>query len=414
MAEDIKPLKMKSDKRSTLIKNTFSFKAVFLFICLLVIAMVGLFGLVKSSAPSALEYVLKPRFPLETEDGRVNVLLLGMAGGKHDGATLTDTIIIASYGLDDNNVNFISIPRDLWIEKHGMKVNTLYQTGIKEDDGLGFARRETGEIFGISIPYAVRIDFSGFVKAVDLIGGIDIDVTNPFDDYYYPIEGKERDLCGYKEEERELTEEEADELGVAKGKQKVLINPEGKVAAVSADFDKGIVYTDHEVFRLFNCRFEHINFLKGLNHMDGNIALKFVRSRHGTSNEGTDFARSKRQQLVLQAFKDKVLSIETLLAPGKVISLAQTFGESFETDIPQTKYLEFLKLMKKIKEVKGFIVDSSGKDPLLITPPTGIYGAWVLIPPKNDFSRIQLYIKSVLSGSLESSISGQKVESNLE
>lgn len=403
MAE-IKPVNYRKEKRSFWDKYPLRYKFIFV---LLLVLLFGFFGWAKSSAPSALIDVFGPKTSLETENDRVNILLLGMAGGKHDGATLTDTIMVASYDLNTNTTVLISIPRDLWIEKHKVKVNALYQTGLKNDNGLGFARGEIGDLLGVTIPYAVRIDFSGFVKAVDLVEGIDVTITNSFDDYSYPVEGKEKELCGFIEEERELSEEEASVLSVPSGRQKVLLSSDGKIATASSELTKGITYSDQQIFDLFRCRFEHLTFKEGLTQMDGITALKFVRSRHGTNQEGTDFARSRRQQLVLQAFKDNILSTETLLDPSKVVSLVQTFGESFETDVPQTKYLELLKLMKKMKEVKSFVIDSSGKDPLLIAPPSGIYGAWVLIPPKNDFSRIQKYVSDIFTGILDSSSSAQ-------
>ena len=133
-----------------------------------------------------------------------------------------------------------------------------------------------------------------------------------------------------------------------------------------------------------------------MTHLDGETALKFVRSRHGNNGEGSDFARSRRQQLVLQTFKDKVLSIETLLDPGKIVGLIQTFGDSIETSVPQTEYLEFVSLIKRVKEVRSIVISPEGKNPLLINPPVEVYGVWALIPPNNDFSAIHNYLSDVL------------------
>ena len=73
----------------------------------------------------------------------------------------------------------------------------------------------------------------------------------------------------------------AKELNLSPGKVKALVDKEGKIATASAT---AIVYSDNQVFKLFPCRFEHLSFQKGLTHMDGETALKFVRSRHGTNN----------------------------------------------------------------------------------------------------------------------------------
>ena len=137
--------------------------------------------------------------------------------------------------------------------------------------------------------------------------------------------------------------------------------------------------------------------------MNGETALEFVRSRHATQTiEASDFARSKRQEKVIKAFKDKALSLQTLLNPGKVISLYTTLQGSIDTDIKQSEFDDFIRLAEKMKSAKiQSIVIDQGDDQtqrsgLLINPPsTGDYGyAWTLIPRtgNGNFSEIQSYI----------------------
>lgn len=336
---------------------------------------------------------------LKTEEGRVNILLLGIAGGNHEGATLTDTIMVASYDLRSHQADLISLPRDLWLNKYQAKVNTLYQTGLAKagssSSGLEFARKEIGELLGIDIPYAVVVDFSGFVKAVDLVNGLDVNVGRSFDDYKYPIEGKEVDLCGSVETEVELDQDRAKRLGLPEGKQKIYLSPDGQEATDAASLD-------------LSCRYEHISFKQGLTHLSGTTALKFVRSRTGTNNEGSDFARSRRLQLVLQAFKERVLSLDILTDLSRVINLVQTFGQSIVSDIPPGKYPELISLARKIASVRSHVIDASGENPLLIHPDTNDYaGAWVLIPPNNDFFKIKALIDDIQSGKNQATISGE-------
>jgi anionic cell wall polymer biosynthesis LytR-Cps2A-Psr (LCP) family protein len=234
-----------------------------------------------------------------------------------------------------------------------------------------------------------KIDFGGFVKAIDLVGGVDVDIPNTFDDYNYPIEGKEDDLCGNVDQEIELTPEQAAVLKVEPGKRRVLVTPSGNVATTSADFA---------------CRYEHVHFVKGVSHMNGAEALVFVRSRMGTNGEGSDFARSRRQQRVIEAFRTKVLSMETLLNPQKVFGLLETFGKSFETDIPTSKFLDMYKQSKNVETTESIVLGQLGNGKsLFINPPVGQYGAWVLIPPDNDFSGVIDLVRQTLEGS----VSGQ-------
>lgn len=362
--------------------------------------LIGLVLFITSSSTSktlitpVVKFILS-RTSLNYTDDRVNILLLGMAGGSHDGATLTDTILIASYNLNTNQLHIISIPRDLWLGALSSKANAVYQLGLSQNNGLGFAKTVMGNIVGLPIHYAARVDFQGFVDAVDVLGGVDVDVEKTFDDYLYPITGKEDDLCGWEEREIEFSEEEAKRINIESGKRKVFVK-EDKIATDSAAEDKGIEY--------FSCRFEHIHFEGGLMHMDGERALKFVRSRHGTNNEGSDFARSKRQEKVVQAIRKKVLSLETIFNVQKLRELIQTFDKSIDTDISVKDALEFYKLSKKLTETYSLVLDDSIKEGLpegrlrLLTHPSpeDFGGAYVLVSEDDDFSIIHKYIMDLL------------------
>jgi polyisoprenyl-teichoic acid--peptidoglycan teichoic acid transferase len=342
---------------------------------------------------------------LRSTDDRVNVLLLGNAGGRHEGADLTDTVIVASINLKTNHVYLISLPRDLWVESVKGKLNSVYEIGEKKGDGLGYSKEAIGEILGLPIHYGVRIDFGGFIKAVDLLGGLDVDVARTFDDYLYPIEGRENDLCGLEEKEIEFNEEEAKKLNIEIGKRKVLVLKDGKIATDSADPEKGEEY--------FTCRYEHIHFNKGITHMDGETALKFVRSRHGLPlSEGSDFARSRRQQLVLEAFRSKVLSHETLSSPTKISELIKTFGDSVEVDIPAADILKFYRLSKKVEQTHSTVLATS-KEPLLINPsPSDYGGAWVLVPRGGSYDMIHDFVQKVLNGEVTDEASASARTSN--
>lgn len=355
-----------------------------------------------SSGSGALEFAFN-RNKIKEEDGRVNVLLLGNAGGKHAGASLTDSIIVASYDLKTNKAILFSIPRDLWVDNASAKVNTVYQAGKKQTgNSLKYAEEKIGEILGLPIQYGVRVDFNGFSKAIDLVEGIEVQVPKTFEDYNYPIEGKEEDLCGLTEKEVEMTEEEfkilklpidtPSEAGTQEGKKKysVLVGLNDKIATESSDFA---------------CRFEQIHFDAGKVKMDGSTALKFVRSRTGTNGEGSDYARSRRQQIVLDAFRSKVLSLETLLDPGKLFGLAVTFGESFETDIEQARFLDFYKLSKKLESTEHIVLGDLGKgQSVFVVGAPGKYGAFVLVPKNDDWKTVSDFVKFKLEGSSSASL----------
>ena len=337
----------------------------------------------KSSSESIVSYIFSNN-GLKSNNGLVNVLLLGTAGGSHDGPNLTDTIMVASYNLKTNKLYLISIPRDLWLPEFKNKANTVYQLGLNQRSGLNFTKTVMGNIVGLPLRYALRIDFQGFIDSIDALGRVDVAVANTFDDYNYPIAGKENDLCGYSEKEIDFSADEAAKLNIPPGKMKVIISPDGQIATDSAQEDVGAKY--------FTCRYEHIHFDKGLIHMDGTTALKFVRSRHGTNGENSDFARSKRQEVVIKAIREKILSFETLSNPQKLSDLVKALGKSIDTDISIKNAIEFYKLSKKLVETKSLVLDES----LLYHPLATDYGgAYVLISQDDDFSTIGEYIRNV-------------------
>lgn len=338
------------------------------------------------SSSSVFRYIFQGGLGIKNTNGVTNVLLLGNAGGTHDGPYLTDTIMVASINLRKSTINLISLPRDLWIGDLKMKINAVYEVGNAKGQGINFSKEKVGDILNIPIHFGVRIDFRGFVQAIDQVGGVDLVIDKSFSDSLYPIAGRENDLCGMKEEEKDLTEDEAKLYNLQTGKQKVIINNDGKIATESADFP---------------CRFETISFNGGQNHLDGETALKFARSRMGTNEEGSDFARSKRQQKVLEAFRGKVLSAGTLVNPSQIKKLLTTFGESVETDIPIDDATILYSFVKKTDRVQSFVIDGQKENSLLINPPIGNYGGWVLVPKSGNYNDIHKYVQKILQGEVK-------------
>ncbi len=133
-------------------------------------------------------------------DGRVNILIMGKGGEEQrSGPDLTDTIIVASIDPIANEAALLSIPRDLWVKSpsgYKSKINQVYadakyavlnnyssrQRGSQEavdkseKAGLDAIKQTVSEAMGVPLHYHVMIDFAGFRKAIDTVGGIQIDV----------------------------------------------------------------------------------------------------------------------------------------------------------------------------------------------------------------------------------------------
>lgn len=319
-------------------------------------------------SPFLLRLIFSKDVVLKKTDGHINILLLGIGGGKHEGPNLTDTVIFASLNPAQNKISLVSIPRDLWIEEINGRINTAYVIGDarRKGGGIVLAQAVVSKILNQKVDYAVRIDFNGFSKAVDLFDGIDADIKRGFDDYAYPIDGKENDPCGHKESE--LSD---------------LATASSQLAA-------------------FPCRYEHIHFDQGIQHLTGEKALQIVRSRHAQGEEGTDFARSQRQEAVIKAIKDKFFSIQTLLNLPKVINLYDVLKESIDANIREDEIDDFIRLAQQMKHAKisSAVLDygdeETGRSGLLINPPISqkYQDQWVLIPRTGDgnFSEIQKFV----------------------
>jgi polyisoprenyl-teichoic acid--peptidoglycan teichoic acid transferase len=300
-------------------------------------------------------------------DDRVNFLLLGVGGPGHDGPELSDTILFASLKPSTKSLGMISIPRDLTVPVpgHGMsKINSANAYGEQADPGSGptLASQVVGDVLGQPIQYYVRIDFSGFEKMIDELGGVDIYVDRSFTDDSYPILGKEDADCGTG------------------------------TAAASATATDGTPAPAPD----YSCRYEVLSFQQGWTHMDGTTALKYVRSRHGTNGEASDFARSARQQKVLLAVREKVLSTGTLLNPGKIGSLVDTLRSSIATNLQLWEMVRLATMLKDVDQTKiaTHVLDASPDSPLYAT---SLNGAYVLLPKNDDWRPIQAMAADVFA-----------------
>lgn len=237
---------------------------------------------------------------VKESEGRTNILVVGVDTRDSEylqTGTLTDTMILASINFKEKDVKLLSLPRDLWVstELGSMKINEVYTTNSFEEL-VGVVERE----LGLDVHYRAQVNFEAFEKVIDAVGGVTINNPAYFADNYYPKFGWENETCGIDLEKLKEEKEEA-----------------------------GEEITEYD----FPCRFERVVFEKGEISLTGEEALKYARSRHSLdSNQGTDFARAKRQHLVIEALISKVLSTNTISDFSKVKELFQLSTELVKTD----------------------------------------------------------------------------------
>lgn len=265
-----------------------------------------------------------------TPDDRLTFLVFGVGGSGHHGPELTDTILLTSVDLKTQSIGIMSIPRDLAFPLGGgrfIKINAVNAYAEQSHPGRGAREAADAyeELLDVRIDHVVKIDFKAFVEFIDALGGIDVNVERTFVDREYPT------------------------------------------------------YDD---------KWQVVSFKAGEQHMDGDTSLKYVRSRHGSNGEGSDFARSRRQQIVLLAVKEKLLSRGTLMRPDKLIKLYESIASNVQTDLTAWEIIKLAPLAKNLsKENVTMHVLSNAVDGQLVNG--NVNGAYMLFPRERDWSEIR-------------------------
>jgi len=285
------------------------------------------------------------------DDDRINILLLGMGGEGHEGPYLADTIILASLKPSTGQVALISLPRDLNVPVTGAgwrKINHINALAEAAEKGTGgeASISTLSEILQIPIDYYITADFEGFINIIDEIGGIEVNVENTVNDYTYPIFGEED-------------------------------NPD------------------------YYARFEHLYIEAGEQKMNGSLALKYARSRHSLGIEGSDFARAKRQQLVIEAVKNKLLSKETLLNPVTIGKLINEFNRHVSTNLEVWEIIRLWDMFKDVsreKIINKVLSDAPGG---LLVSTINSEGAYTLMPITGNFAQIRSFVQTIFNNGEE-------------
>ena len=236
--------------------------------------------------------------PLLNDNNTINFLLIGHDQGSPT-SFRTDTLVAVILWPQSGQVSMISIPRDLWvyIPTVGMqRINTAYEYGIGNYPGGGAAllRDTIAYNLGIHIDHMAMVDFSGFSRIVDTLGGIDVPVACPYTDWR-------------------------------------LIDP-------SYDPNDPNNWAEYTV-------------QPGMIHMDGDLALWYARSREASS----DFDRGRRQQEVLRAIFAQALKTNTL---SHIPQLYSDFSSTITTDLGLADILKLALYAPKLTnaDIRGYYI----------------------------------------------------------
>jgi polyisoprenyl-teichoic acid--peptidoglycan teichoic acid transferase len=238
-----------------------------------------------------------------------NALLVGIDTRENDKSLVnTDTIVVVSYNYKSNEIVMLSIPRDTLVyypldTKFSTKINAVYGEGeaVNPDKGMEELKKTVEKFTGLEIQYYGMVDLQGFKQGIDTLGGVTINVDNSFTDYGYPA-------------------------------------------------DPGSA-SEYQV----------VKFTSGIQEMNGDLALKYARSRKSLdAGEGSDYARAKRQQKVIKAVKDKVFASETWLNPNKILELMANLEQNIKiSEVTLQDIKAGIDLSSKLKDapIYSFVFD---------------------------------------------------------
>jgi len=305
------------------------------------------------------------------DDGRINVALLGMRGENvPGGGLLSDTIIVLSIKPAENKVAMISVPRDLWVDNevwnNKTKINAVYAAGEEngKKTGIEEMKKILSDASGVTVDYGIAINFEGFKELIDSLGGIDINLSEPFTE---SVQFNEPRVC------------DNNVFTVPNGEyqQKKTKTRSGKIKVVKS---YPLCYPDPKYVECGG----NFTLPAGNVNLNGEKALCYVRSRY-TSN---DFERAKRQQIVLQAIKSKALSVGTLTDFSKISGVLNALGNNVRTDMETWELKRFFDIYQKMNspQVIQDVLDNS-EDGLLYSQESKETG-YILLPKGDNFDRI--------------------------
>ncbi len=298
--------------------------------------------------------------------GRCNILLAGNSADDpgHDGANLTDSIMVISIDVKNNTAFMLSVPRDLYVNIPGngyAKINEAYPDGQSDNfsqsgypkGGMGLLEETISQDFNIPISYYALVDYSALRDAVNAVGGISVNIQSD--------------------------------------------DPRGL-------YDPSIDYaTNGPLVKLTN----------GWHNLNGEQALDLARARGDAYGSygfaASDFAREQDQQLIIMALKAKVMSSSVLTNPIKLGQLFDTFGNNVHTDLKTGNIRRLYDISKNISSssIKSYALNdvsfSGQKDVDLLTGYQTPNGESALIPAAGmgNYTQIQLFLQQIISNNPE-------------
>ncbi len=326
------------------------------------------------------------------KDGRINILVLAMRGvSDPNGGALSDTSMIVSLNIKTNQISMISIPRDLYvkdIENDGSsKINAIYSQGLSKGgakQAIADAEKKFSEVSGVPIQYTIVGNYQAFTDVVNALGGVEITLDKPFEE-----------------------NAQFNQLGVCDGQ--VFTKPSGQFQNKAVTRVRNGVKVRIQIPKYPLCYNENpecngdFKLPAGKQTLDAATALCFARSRDNSS----DFDRAKRQQMILQALKNKALSIGTLTDFNKINSMINALGNNFSTDLQGWEMKRLYDVYMKVEKTNPKVIQrvlENTQEGLLYTPSENPNTGYILLPIGDSYDKIHQLIQNTFTAPEQSDI----------
>lgn len=311
------------------------------------------------------------------EEGRINILLLGMRGENvPGGGTLADTIMVVSIKPETNQVAFLSIPRDLYVDNPNLgaksKINAVYAYGQQDgkSNGIGGMKEVVGKVVGQEIHYAIVLNFKGFVDLIDKLGGIDISLEKPFEE---AMQFNEERVCDAY----------------------VFTKPTGNFEYKYHTRKDGSKYVAATYKLCTNPNVEcggNFKLPAGEQTLNGEKALCYARSRVTSS----DFDRARRQQMIIEKIIQKATSVGVLTDFEKMNGMAEILGDNLKTDLELWELKRLYEMQQKMQspEKTQKVLENSAEG-LLYAPAETKEAGYILLPIGDNYDKISQMFRDI-------------------
>lgn len=282
----------------------------------------------------------------------LTILILGLdtLETRPGSPKLTDTMLLAQIDFETATITTLPLPRDLWSPEYQTRINALYHYGTEQEreQPETFPAEVLADMTGLTFDYTIVIEMDRLSELIDLVGGVTVDIPEAFTDDQFPRSDVD----------------------------------------VTKEADPAKLY-------------KTVSFAAGEQLLTGESALEYIRSRKSAGTEGTDLARSRRQQQVILALFEKITNPAILLNPTTAGSLVSFYLHHFDSYMPLSMVGKIgVSLLPKLDAIafqnEQLPVSPESEHGVIYHPPTWQHaGQWIYLA--EDHQTFKAYFQTIFN-----------------